>query len=71
MEFKNPGGGDNSPAVSDKTLQNIVEQGFFGAPGTLAHARSACAELLFARAIIQAQTLKIAELASVADVVGA
>ena len=62
MEIKNTGYWDNPAAVSDETLQCIVEQGFFGAPGTLAHARSACAELLFARAIIQAQTLRIGEL---------
>jgi hypothetical protein len=51
-------------SVSDRTLRDIVEQGFFGAPGTLADARSACAELLFARALIAAQTAKIAQLVS-------
>lgn len=48
--------------VSDRTLRNIVEQGFFGAPGTLAHARAACAELIFAREIIKAQTTRISQL---------
>jgi hypothetical protein len=51
-------------SVSDRTLRDIVEQGFFGAPGTLADARSACAELLFARALIAAQTARIAQLVS-------
>ena len=50
------------PAVSDTVLRSIAEQGFFGAPGSLADARSACAELLFARAIIEAQTAKIQQL---------
>jgi hypothetical protein len=49
-------------AVSDGVLRSIAEQGFFAAPGTLADARSACAELLFARAIIEAQTAKIKQL---------
>jgi hypothetical protein len=53
-------------SVSDRILRNIVEQGFFGAPGTLADARSACAELIFARELIQAQTARIAELDSAA-----
>jgi hypothetical protein len=53
---------DKSAAISDQTLRSIVEQGFFGARGTLADARAACAELIFARAMIEAQTLKIAEL---------
>jgi hypothetical protein len=52
-------------AVSDRTLRSIVEQGFFGGPGSLAHARSACAELIFARAMIEAQTARIAQLNSV------
>jgi len=64
MEFKDAGYSDQLAAVSDQTLQCIVDQGFFGAPGSLADARSACAELLFARAVIQAQTLKIAELST-------
>jgi hypothetical protein len=50
--------------VSDRTLRSIVEQGFFGAPGSLADARAACAELLFAREIIKAQTSRIAQLDS-------
>jgi hypothetical protein len=48
--------------VSDRTLRSIVEQGFFGAPGSLAAARAACAELMFAREIIKAQTSRIAQL---------
>lgn len=62
MKFQNP----NTPApvsVSDQVLRNIVEQGFFGAPGCLAAARLACAELIFARALIEAQTARIAQLA--------
>ncbi len=50
--------------VSERTLRTIVEDGFFGALGTLADARAACAELLFARSIIEAQTLQIAKLHS-------
>ena len=50
--------------VSDRTLRSIVEHGFFGAPGSLADARAACAELLFAREIIRAQTSRIAQLDS-------
>lgn len=52
--------------ISDHVLRGIVEQGFFGAPGSLADARSACAELLFAREIIKAQTTRIAQLGSAA-----
>jgi hypothetical protein len=50
--------------VSDATLHGIVEQGFFCSPDSLADARSACAELIFAREIIKAQTTRIAELDS-------
>lgn len=50
--------------LSDRTLRNIVEQGFFTHPGSLADARAACAELIFARAIIAAQTAKIADLSA-------
>jgi hypothetical protein len=50
--------------VSDQTLRSIAEDGFFGGSGTLADARSACAELIFARAMIEAQTTKIAQLDS-------
>ena len=50
--------------VSDRVLRGIVEQGFFGAPGSLADARAACAELIFAREIIKAQTTRIAQLDS-------
>ena len=53
-------------AVSDRSLRNIVEQGFFASLGSLADARSACAELIFARAMIAAQTAKIAQLDSAA-----
>ena len=53
---------DDPSAVSDQVLRNIVEQGFFGRPGCLAEARSACSELIFARALIEAQTARIAEL---------
>jgi hypothetical protein len=51
-------------SVSDQVLRDISEQGFFGAPGSLADARSACAELIFARALIEAQTARIAQLDS-------
>jgi hypothetical protein len=51
-------------AVSDQVLRNIAEQGFFGTQGCLADARSACSELIFARAMIEAQTAKIAQLSS-------
>jgi hypothetical protein len=54
----------NDAPVSDATLHGIVEHGFFGAPGSLADARSACAELIFAREIIKAQTTRIAQLDS-------
>ena len=50
--------------VSHRSLLAIVEQGFFGAPGSLAEARAACAELIFAREMIKAQTRRIAELDS-------
>jgi hypothetical protein len=53
-------------SVSDRTLRGIVEQGFFAVPGSLADARSACAELIFARALIEAQTARIAQLVSAA-----
>jgi hypothetical protein len=53
-------------SVSERTLREIVEQGFFGAPGTLADARSACAELIFARALIAAQTARISQLVAAA-----
>ena len=53
-------------AVSDRTLRSIVEQGFFSRAGSLADARSACAELIWARAMIEAQTAKIAQFDSAA-----
>ncbi len=49
-------------AVSDRALRSIVDHGFFAGPGSLTDARSACAELIFARAMIAAQTAKIAQL---------
>jgi hypothetical protein len=51
-------------AVSDQVLRSIAEQGFFGSTGSLAAARSACAELIFARAMIQAQTARLVQLGS-------
>jgi hypothetical protein len=54
-------------ALSDKALRDIADQGFFGRPGCLADARSACSELIFARAVIEAQTAKIDELNSRTD----
>jgi hypothetical protein len=51
----------NTP-VSNRTLQAIAQDGFFGWPGSLADARAACAELIFARELITAQTTRIAEL---------
>jgi hypothetical protein len=50
--------------VSDAALHSIVEQGFFGALGSLADARSACAELIFAREVIKAQTTRLLQLDS-------
>jgi hypothetical protein len=64
VESNDPDNAQNLAAVSDRTLRSIVEQGFFGGPGSLAYARSACAELIFARAIIEAQTAKIEQLSS-------
>jgi hypothetical protein len=64
VESNDPNNAKNPAAVSDRTLRGIVEQGFFGGPGSLAYARSACAELIFARAVIQAQTAKIVQLSS-------
>ena len=65
MELNDQDNAYEPGAVSDRTLRSIVEQGFFGGPGSLAHARSACAELIFARAMIEAQTARIAQLNSV------
>ena len=48
--------------VSDQTLRSIAEAGLFTTPGSLGDARSACAELLFAREIIKAQTARIGQL---------
>lgn len=51
-------------AVSDQTLRTIAEQGFFVKACSLADARAACAELIFARTMIAAQTATLAELTS-------
>ena len=66
MVLEDPNTVNNPAALSDQTLRSIVDQGFFAAPGSLAKARSACAELIFARAMIKAQTAKIAQLDSAA-----
>ena len=66
MELNDQDNAYKPAAVSDRTLRGIVEQGFFGGAGSLAHARSACAELIFARAMIEAQTARIAQLNSAA-----
>lgn len=65
MKFQNPSA-HGPESVSDQVLRNIAEQGFFGAPGSLAAARLACEELIFARALIAAQTARIAQLDSAA-----
>jgi hypothetical protein len=57
------GAGADTPA-SEQILRGIVERGFFDAPGSLAVARAACAELMFARELIKAQTNRIAQLNS-------
>ena len=64
VESKDRNKAPDAAAVSDRTLRSIVEEGFFGGPGSLADARSACAELIFARAVIAAQTAKIAQLSA-------
>ena len=64
MEFQSPSSARTDAPVSDRVLRGIVERGFFGAPGSLADARSACAELIFARTLIEAQTARIALLDS-------
>jgi hypothetical protein len=66
MDLNDPNNARQPAAVSEQLLRSIVEQGFFGAPGSLADARLACAELIFARALIKAQTAKIAQLDSTA-----
>lgn len=66
MDSNDPNNAAQPVAVSEGVLRTIVEQGFFGGPGSLAHARSACAELIFARAMIKAQTAKIAQLDAIA-----
>lgn len=64
MDLKNPLDTRTSVPVSDQALRGIAENGFFDVPGCLADARSACAELIFAREIIKAQTTRIAQLGS-------
>ena len=66
MDLNDPNTARERTAVSDCTLRSIVEEGFFSHPSSLADARSACAELILARAMIEAQTAKIAQLDSVA-----
>ena len=51
--------GHRARPMSDQALGTIADQGFFVTPGSLAAARSACAELIFARAMIEAQTATI------------
>jgi hypothetical protein len=62
MKLPSPNDALTDTPISDRTLRGIVEQGFFGAPGSLASARSACAELIFAREMIRAQTTRISQL---------
>jgi hypothetical protein len=62
MEFQSPNNVRTDAPISDRILRGIVEQGYFGTAGSLADARSACAELIFARALIEAQTARIAQL---------
>jgi hypothetical protein len=64
MDLNDPQTVRKAAAVSDQTLRSIVEDGFFGGSGTLADARSACAEMICARAVIEPQTTKIAQLGS-------
>ena len=68
MEFQSPNDARTDAPISDRVLRAIVEQGFFGARGSLADARAACAELIFARALIEAQTARIAQLDSAAAI---
>jgi hypothetical protein len=65
MKLENLNLANMDAPISDKILRDIVERGFFGAPGSLADARAACAELMFARQVIKAQTTRIAQLDSV------
>jgi hypothetical protein len=67
MDSSDTNNARQAAAVSNGTLRSIVEQGFFGGLGSLAAARSACAELIFARAIIEAQTAKIEQLGAAAS----
>ena len=68
MEFQSPNDARTDAPISDRVLRAIVEQGFFGARGSLADARAACAELIFARALIEAQTARIVQLDSAAAI---
>lgn len=61
---------DTTPGpVSNRQLGSIAEYGFFLTPGSLAAARAACAELVFARAMIEAQTATIEALHARLEVV--
>lgn len=62
MEFQSSNDARTDAPISDQILRGIVEQGFFGSRGSLADARAACAELIFARTLIEAQTAHIAQL---------
>jgi hypothetical protein len=64
MKLPSSNSAQTDTPVSDQILRGIVERGFFDAPGSLADARAACAELMFAREIIKAQTTRIAQLDS-------
>ena len=59
MQAKESTSDDRPGSVSDQVLGAIAELGFFLTPNSLAAARSACAELIFARAMIDAQTAAI------------
>jgi hypothetical protein len=65
MKSYSPNSARTDAPPSDATLHGIVEEGFFGAPGSLADARSACAELILARQIIKAQKVRLLQLDSV------
>jgi hypothetical protein len=64
MKLQSSNGANTDTPVSDQILRGIVERGFFDTPGSLAVARAACAELMFARELIKAQTNRIAQLDS-------
>jgi hypothetical protein len=62
MKLESSNSAQTDAPVSEQILRGIVERGFFDAPGSLAVARAACAELMFARELIKAQTNRIAQL---------